>query len=204
MKRSAVKKELNLDDILNSAVKEKPSKKGAVPRITVSKKAAETVDEISAMKEQIDSLQTMVELKTEEVLQVVVPQREEICKEEYASSIKVAGSTSEIMFTWKDAYSKIPLEDEEKLRQIVGADYSNYFDKKLKIEVREEVGEDKLKELISAIGAEKFAEYFQVEQWVTPKKRYTTEYYSSFEKDVRKQLETVVRQYKPSLRTKYS
>lgn len=194
---------LDIDAVLGSASKPEKTKKSAIPVLEVSSTVEKDVDKIRELKEQIDSLQTVLDMKFAELLGVVKKDREEICKREYVSSVKVPGSVDEtITIVWKHAYSKVELERETELKQIVGARYGEYFARKAKIEIKEGISDEALMELIQAIGIDKFREHFDVERWIAPLQRYTTEYYNVFSAEEREKLEEIVRQYKPSLKTK--
>lgn len=198
-----IQKEVDINSILSSAVKGETKTKSTIPVVGTSETVAKNVDKIRELKEQLDSIQTMLDLKTAELVESVKKDREILCRQNYTSSIKVAGTKgTTVTLTWKDAYSKIGTENELTLRGIVSEKYDDLFMKKTKIEVKDEISEEKLSDLIKAVGPEKFKEYFSVEQHITPKSRYTTEYFVILSKEQRDKLETVVKQYKPSLKTK--
>jgi hypothetical protein len=62
--------------------------------------------------------------------------------------------------------------------------------------------EDALRDLIQSVGPERFAQFFSVERWLSPTKRYTEEFYTAFNEKERAALIPIVRQYKPSVKVK--
>lgn len=196
-------KEMDLEAVLNTATKEKKSTKSTIPVVTISEVVAKEVDVLRELKEQLESIQTMIDLKSAELIKVVSPQREKICKQEYTSSIKLAGTKGEtITLTWKDAYSKVDVDHESDIKDIISDRYVEFFKKEMQIKAKDDISEQDLKDLIGAIGATKFTQYFEVERWIAPVKRYTTEFFNTFTAEEREKLSEIVRQYKPSLKTK--
>ena len=196
-------KEMDLEAVLNTATKEKKSTKSTIPVVTVPEAVAKEVDVLRELKEQLESTQTMIDLKSAELVKVVSPQREKICKQEYTSSLKIAGTKGEtITLTWKDAYSKVDVDHESDIKDIISDRYSEFFTKDMQIKAKEDISEQDLKDLIGSIGATKFTQYFEVERWIAPVKRYTTEFFNAFTAEEREKLSEVVHQYKPSIKTK--
>lgn len=196
-------KEMDLEAVLNTATKEKKSTKSTIPVVTVPEAVAKEVDVLRELKEQLESIQTMIDLKSAELVKVVSPQRAKICKQEYTSSLKIAGTKGEtITLTWKDAYSKVDVDHESDIKDIISDRYTEFFSKEMQIKAKDDISEQDLKDLIGAIGATKFTQYFEVERWIAPVKRYTTEFFNAFTTEEREKLSEIVRQYKPSLKTK--
>ncbi len=196
-------KEINIMDVLNTAtVKTETKGKSKVPVLTVSENVMQLAGEIRELKGQIDSLKSMFDVKEAEILTLVIPERERLCKSDYQSSIKVPdldGMT--ILISWKDQYSKIPIETENNIKQIVDGKYQEFFETDMNISVKKEaLNETALKELIIKIGVSEFSKFFDVERWIKPTNRYTREQFIALTPEQRQALSLYVRQYKPAIK----
>ena len=56
--------------------------------------------------------------------------------------------------------------------------------------------------LVQAVGPERFARFFVVNRWITPTKAYTEQFYTAFDDGQRAALKGMVKQYKPSIKTR--
>jgi len=143
-----------------------------------------------------------LELSEEELLGEVVPSYIEKIKEEYVSSARIHEGDIEATISWKDAYSKIPVEKAEEIKDLVGSRFDDYFKEVNEIVVKEEVAANPelLEELINAVGPDTFSKYFDVAQHLRPTTRFTEERHRTLSPSVNDQLNETVRQYKPSVR----
>ena len=192
------KKEVfDLNSILSTASVSKDKKAASkVPVLSVPKETEALVTEIRGLKDEIDSLKSMFELKEAEL-------REKLCMSGYVSSVKIPDSENlSVLLSWKDAYTKIAMDATAMIQDIVGDEkYPQFFQPDMTITVKD-VSEGALTELIKAVGADRFAEYFEVDRSLKPTSRYTTEYFVAFTGEQREKLSQYVRQYKPALKTK--
>src|SRR5262249_282991 len=75
-------------------------------------------------------------------------------------------------------YSKLALDREEHLRQLLCDDFDRYFKKAVSLKVKKDVAEDPERlntmvlALAEALGAENFSTLFEVEQSLPPTKAY--------------------------------
>ncbi|MFH1564056.1 MAG: hypothetical protein ABIF11_11680 [Nitrospirota bacterium] len=194
---------INVMDVLNQAtVKPETKGKSKVPILTVNEDTMQLAGEIRDLKAQIDSLKSQFETKEAEILAQVTPERERLCKLDYQSSIKVPdlnGMT--ILISWKDQYTKIPIDTEQNIKQIIDGKYQDYFEPEMQITVKKEaLTEDALKELITKIGVSEFSKFFDVERWIKPTSRYTREQFAVFTPEQRQALTMYVKQYKPAIK----
>lgn len=199
-----VDNEINLDDILSGAEKEKKTAKSKVPEIELPLEQRLKVDKIRTLKAEIDNNETELELLFNDVLKSAEQERNKMLSNNgYFSSVKVYGTNGEsIIISWKDKYNKIPLQNYNELKELLSSNTDNYFEKKMTIKVKEEIAEQDLKELILLIGADKFSKFFEVERWIEPTSKYTFEKHL-FDEKIREKLDLIVKQYKPALKTKW-
>jgi hypothetical protein len=198
------KEEFSLDDILSSAqtTKEKSSST-KVPILTVSKETQEKVSRIRELKDQLDSLTSEFEVVSAEVIEEIDSLRMDVLKKQgYSSSVKVPDSKGmSIMLSWSANYSKVPIDNKDALKLIAKDRFEGFFGTEIVIKVKD-VSEESLKELVSTVGPEQFARFFEVERWIKPTKRYTEEFVTAFTDAEREKLSAIVKQYKPSIKVK--
>jgi len=98
----------------------------------------------------------------------------------YYSSIKAVvddddHKESKLTIKFANKYSKIASENEDELRSVYGDKYyDRFFEEKTEAKLTNKALNDEefVKTITEAIGEEKFAEYFDVEQFILPKKTY--------------------------------
>ncbi len=199
------KEEFSLDDILSSAqtTKEKSSSSTKVPILTVSKETQAKAARIRELKEQLDSLTSEFEVASSEMIEEIDSLRSDILRKQgYSSSVKVPDSKGmSIMLSWSANYSKVPIDNKDALKLIAKDRFEGFFGTEIVIKVKD-VSEESLKELVSTVGPEQFARFFEVERWIKPTKRYTEEFFTSFNDSERERLSAIVKQYKPSIKVK--
>ena len=82
--------------------------------------------------------------------------------------------TGALRVSFQHRYTKLALDREEHLRELLGEDFERYFKRTVSLKVKKEVAEDpeRLDAMVLAL-AENFASLFEVEQSLTPTKAYT-------------------------------
>ena len=145
-----------------------------------------------------------LELSEEELLNEVTPVYVERLRDSYLTSARINEGDIEATVSWKDAYSKIPIDKIDEVRGLVGEKYDEFFKEVNEIVVKDDVASNPnlLEELIKAVGPDTFSKYFDVAQFVKPKVRFTEDRHRSLSPEVNTQLDVTVRQYKPSVRIK--
>lgn len=89
------------------------------------------------------------------------------------------GDPGTLRVSFQHRYAKLPLDREAALRAAVNDDFDRFFKRSVSLKVKKEVAEDpaQLEQMVLAlaesIGAENFAELFEVEQSLTPTKAFT-------------------------------
>lgn len=210
MSLSAVKRKVkdeegfNLDDVLAGATAPKVSKssKSNVPVLTVSKDLQAKAARIREVKNQLDSLESQYETLAAELVEGASPLRESLCvKQGYASAVRLPdGKGLSIGISWSDKYSKISAENEKALRSIAGDKFDGFFKADMVVTVRD-ISEESLKEIVKAVGPERFAQFFTVEKTFKPTTRFTQEAFTVFTPEQRRKfMETGVKQNKPSVK----
>lgn len=195
-------KDFNLEDVLNTATAVKESKsKSKVPALTVSAEIKTKATKIREVKEELNSLESMYEILSTELIETISPLRENLCKQGYVSSVRVPDAKGlSLGISWADKYSKIPAENEKALRSIAGDRFDEYFMTEMVITVKD-ISEEGLTEIIKSIGPERFSQFFAVEKTFKPNTRFTQKQFTAFNLDQRRQLSQAgVRQYKPSIK----
>tara|TARA_R100001244_G_scaffold25113_4_gene25653 strand:- start:99985 stop:100587 length:603 start_codon:yes stop_codon:yes gene_type:complete len=102
--------------------------------------------------------------------------RYETCRNEgeYFSSIKACVGDLKVTVSFPNKYSKIPTDREDDLRGIFADRYDALFEEKTIASLSPMAMKDEefIQTVIDAIGADKFALYFKVEQFIAPKSEY--------------------------------
>jgi hypothetical protein len=202
--KKKVKETPDLNSILAGATvpKEKSGKSGA-PVLDVPKDVKELVTQIRNVKAELDSAKSMFETLEAELVAKVSPLREKLCSKGYVSAVKVPGAKGEgVSLSFSSRYSKTSLDNADTIEGIIGGErFLEFFTTGMNIVVKD-VSEKSLLELIELVGEEKFARFFNVERWITPVERYTTEFFNTFTQEERLLLSNIVRQHKPSVRAR--
>jgi hypothetical protein len=201
--KDAKKDSFSLDDILASAQTAKQPKSSSKTSVAdVPKEVQAKAARIREISEQLDSLKTEFESLSAELVDDLEPVREAyIRRNGYTSTLKVPdGKGLSVSVGWSSMYSKVTLDKTDQLTLIVGDELADYFTKEMEIKVKD-VSEESLRDLIQSVGQERFAQFFDVDRWLKPTKRYTEDFYR-FEPEQREQLRGLVRQYKASIKAK--
>jgi hypothetical protein len=201
--KEAKREGFSLDDILASAQTTKQAKSSSkTPIAEVPQEIQGKAARIREISEQLDSLKTEFESLSAELVDDLEPVREAYMKRNgYVSTMKVPdGNGLSVSVGWSSMYTKVTLDKAEQLTVIMGDELADYFTKEMEIKVKD-VSEEALRDLIQSVGPERFAQFFDVDRWLRPTKRYTEEFYR-FEQEHKQQLRTLVRQYKASVKAK--
>src|SRR5262249_20266282 len=81
--------------------------------------------------------------------------------------------------SFQHRYSKLRLDLETDLRNLLGEDYDRYFKRAVSLKVKKEIAEDPVQleamviAVAEALGADNFASLFEVEQSLAPTKAFT-------------------------------
>lgn len=191
---------VDINDILNTAKKEKKSS-SKVPIVKVNPNLLAIARRVRELREEMDSAKSMFDLASEDLISSVSSQRSELLKGGYSSALRIPLDDGEVNVVWTDKYSKIPESQGGLIGQVVGSKYDNYFETKIEIKVKD-VSTESLTELIEAVGADRFASFFEVEKYVKPTTKFTQESCFLPKKQQEKLAELGVKQYKPSVKVK--
>jgi hypothetical protein len=198
------KQGFSIDDVLSTATRLKETKSSSkTPLLTVGKDVMEKVARLREIREELDSLESEWDLLSADTVALVEPMRADIIRRQgYTSSVKVPDTNGlSATISWSAKYSAVDLSDAPAIEAVIGDRANQFFTKEMKITVKD-VTEDALRDLIQSVGPERFAQFFSVERWLTPTKRYTEEFYTAFNEKERAALAPIVRQYKPSVKVK--
>ena len=191
-------------DVLSTASKPVESKsKSKVPVLEVEEQVKELAAKIREVKAALDGADAEFELRKQEIIDAVAPMRAELCRSGYVSSVRIPDTNGlSVSLTWGHKYTKVGMDKRDAIIGIVGDDFEDLFETKTEIKVKDGAGEDKLRELIEAVGPERFREFFDVTQVLAPTPRYTDGFFTSFTDEQRAGLEKLVVPYKPSIGVK--
>ena len=195
----------NLADVLAGATAPKASKakKAAAPLLVVGDDVKQLATRIREVKEELDSAESIYETLSAEFIENVSPLRDSLCKKAYQSSVRVPDTKGlSVGVSWADKYCKVPGENDSAIREVVGDHFEDYFTPDIAVTVRD-ISEESLKELVTAVGPERFARFFAVEKTIKPTTRFTMEQFNVFTLEQRQRLvQAGVKQFKPSIKVK--
>jgi hypothetical protein len=198
------KQGFSIDDVLSTAAKPKEAKSSSkTPVLNVGKDVMEKVARLREIREELDSLESEWDLLSADTVTLVEPMRADVIRRQgYTSSVKIPDTNGlSATSSWSAKYSAVDLSNAPVIEAVIGDRANQFFTKEMKITVKD-VTEDALRDLIQSVGPERFAQFFSVERWLIPTKRYTEEFYTSFNEKERAALAPIVRQYKPSVKVK--
>ena len=205
----------SLKDVMRSANKPTPASKSKIPVIEGDDETRELAQEILELKTQIESLTTELEKAGKLLIDKVSPVRQDICKKEFTTSVKVPTRTNNlVVLVWSGNYSKIKPENEGGLIDILGEDYQEFFKSKFVISAEDKTDAE-LYELFSwlspdggeteeglRMGQERFARFFTVEEVIKPTENFIRKHVLMPD-ELREKLEMAgVKQYKASVKTR--
>ena len=205
---AAAKKQsgFSLDDVLASATVKKEAKSSSkVPVLDVPESVKATASRLRQLKEIIENATTEFDSLSADMVEAIEPMRAElITRQGFLSSVKVPDAAGMLVgVSWSSNYSKVPLDAAASIIEAIGDERTEtFFSNELVITVKKDVSQDGLKDLIASVGPERFAQFFDVERWLKPTKRYTEEWYSAFTEEERAALSPIVRQYEPSIKVR--
>ena len=128
--------------------------------------------------------------------------REYLAKVQFVNTALVTNGTENVSLTWKDAYSSIPLAVRSEIEAVVGeAKFKDFFatTASINLTTADEAVINKVVDLLEKAG---LLGQFEVEGFIKPNTRFTTERFKVFTSDQNTQLDPLVKQYKPSLRVR--
>jgi hypothetical protein len=196
---------MDLDSVLDSAsTKKEGSKKSNIPTVKAGEELREIVTSYKEVQQKIESLTAKLKDMGETIIANALEEKEKYMIETgtFIKSVKIPTSKKDetVTVVWSDWYSKIPLDAKEEIQNNFPDNYDSYFETNRSIKVKD-VTEDDLKELIKRVGKDDFAKFFEVERWISPKTRFTEDQHK-LPKDVRYNLNGLVKQKTPSIKTK--
>ena len=195
----------SIDDVLASATVKKESKSTSkTPVMEVDSQTQAMAQRLRVLKDTIDSNTTEYDALSQDFVAAIDPKREDLINRQgYVSSLKVPdGQGLSVGITFSSSYSKIPIEAQPSIEEIIGERFDEFFIRPMEITVKKDVTDEALKDLIQSVGPERFALFFDVARWLKPNERYTKEFYTAFTAPERESLRLHVKQYKPSIKVR--
>jgi hypothetical protein len=120
-------------------------------------------------------------LVREQILDVIRPWHDETCarRRAHEPTVLIETPTGALRLSFQHRYTKLPLDLEGDLRDLLGDDYDRLFKRAVSLKVKKEIAEDPTQldamvvALAEALGAENFATFFEVDQSLAPTKAFT-------------------------------
>jgi len=130
-----------------------------------------------------------------QLLELVTPEYETHAKSEFSKTFNVAGQeTPGVQVSFKDAFCKIPLEQEAALQAIMGSRYEDFFFQKREISMVD-TSDESIQALLADLGEEKFAKYFKIDLSVGTKQDMDRKQFQ-----LPPEARLAIKQYKPALK----
>lgn len=187
-----------------TALGSKSPKKAKTPTLELDAKTVGiNVSKIRGLKTALDAAKAEYEAACEELTATVAPKyRDYVRRVQYVSSAHVSDGTEDLLISWKDAYSKIPLEVRDELVKIIGPEKFGLFIEtgaEIKIKTADESVISKVVEVLEKSG---LVEHFEIEGFLKPSTKFTQERFKLFSDEQNGQLDPLVKQYKASVRVR--
>lgn len=196
---------INVNSILSKAAAKNEAKpsKTKTPTVELPKHAAAIDSWLKAHSDKKDAEARMATAEVGFLSDVEVARLAECRRDgKYYSSVKV---NDKITISTQNRYSPIDSKDHEMLEEVFGAKTGDYFKPKTEISLTEAALNDEtiLQKLIIAVGEDKFATYFKVDQHIQPTETFHEARATNTEvgEKAQKLIESgVVRPYKNSVK----
>lgn len=186
----------NVMDFLKGAAKKEPASKSKVTTYQVSDDLKDKATRMWQIKQAQTELEAEWDALKADMMQGLEPVRFVALKSEgYHASGRIATLNDHwVIVSYSDRYEKIPADNEEILRNLVGKDYDSLFELRNDIKVRSDLSEAELTSIVEAIGYDNFVKYFDVRLSIKPTTKYTQEKHNIFKNDKLSAIGSIVRQ----------
>lgn len=163
---------------------------------TICNKPLHLVDRTYQAYCALQSAKATFEALEAQLLEQVRPEYREAAMEgDFSKTLNVAGQeTSGVQFSFKDAFTTIPAEKEDVLREKVGEKYDNYFYQKRDISVAD-TSDEVVSLLLDKLGADDFTRLFKIQTSVGTKPDLDRKQFS-----LPQSAQLIIQQYKPSMK----
>lgn len=182
-KKEEAKKKNLIENVLKGARKETPEKKNGTTLLTVSDKLKKLAKEVYDLKTDEENIKAKRTTKEAELIDNVTPLRKQhVITKGYEPSVKVPTSDGlTLTVVYPHRFAKCAPENEEALIKAITEDkYKKYFNVVNVITVKQDISQEKLEKLIKKVGAEEFAEFFDVDTTIKPNDRYKNDQFTEF------------------------
>ena len=144
-----------------------PGREVAARWLALNAKVAETERELGLARDQL--------------IEIIRPWHSAACahRRQHESTVVVDSPAGGVRVSFQHRYARIPLDQEVHLQALVAAEYKRFFRRTCSLKVRKEIADDPatldaiVEALGEALGADKFALVFEVDQSLIPTKAYT-------------------------------
>ena len=130
---------------------------------------------------QAEEIEREIGLLRDAILSVITPWHEEACarRRAHESTVEIHTPAGTVRISFQHRYGKLPLDRQDALQAVAGADFERFFKKSVSLKVKKEISEDPVRleqmviTLAQTMGPENFAMVFEVEQSWSPTKVFT-------------------------------
>lgn len=194
---------MDLKAKLREAQKPETEKKSTIPILQVDEDTQKLAGQIREAKEQAEAASTLVKLRTDELLSIIAPKRQELCLRNYVSSLKIPTTENLLLtLTWTHHYSKIKPSSEGEIVRVLGQEkYSKYFSSRYVIQAKSDLTDSELEDLVATMG-DKFEKYFEVDEQLKPSEEFTRQLPVFDELTRTALIQAGVNQFRPSVKTR--
>lgn len=193
---TAEKKVGNVMDFLKGAAKKEPSTKTKITTYEIPEDLKDKATRMWKIKQQMTELDSEWDVLKADLIQKLEPIRFVALKSEgYHASARIPTLNDHwVILSYMDKYEKIPADQEDVLREVIGKDFDSLFQLRNDIKVRSDLSEAELSSIVERIGYDDFIKYFDVKLSIKPTSRYTQEKHNLFKTEKLNQIGQFVRQ----------
>lgn len=193
---TAEKKVGNVMDFLKGAAKKEPTSKSKITEYEINDDLKKQATRMWQIKQDLTELESEWDVLKADLIQKLEPIRFVALKSEgYHASAKIATKDGHwVTISYMDKYEKIPADQEDVLREVIGKDFDSLFQLRNDIKVRSDLSEAELSSIVERIGYDDFVKYFDVRLSIKPTSRFTQEKHNLFKTEKLSQIGQLVRQ----------
>ena len=206
------------NDFLKQAAKAAPAKKGSKAEVPEYPHEMVEADQLKAVKAQLNDLEAQEKILSAKIYDPVGAFARDLSKKgKHSASIRVRGPKgAQLLVSWKHAYSKVGMDQEETLEKLIGKErWDRFMGRVVEIVFKYPDSPQLLNELLTTLGRaakpeekdpeklvvagqESFFKLFDVKMHLAPKPEYTEKRFVELPDETNKALSDLVKQYSAS------
>lgn len=209
---------MGVGDMLKKAAKDAPAKKGSKSEVPEFPQELAEADQLKGVKAQKNDIEAQEKVLSKRIYDQVGAFQKDLSKKgNHTASVRVKGPKgAQLLVSWKHAYSKVAVDQEEALQKLVGKDrWARFFGTAIEITFKYPDSDQMLNDFLSTLGKaalpaetdkaklieagnEAFLKFFSVTMHLAPKPEYTERRHVELSEEVNAQLDQLVNQYSAS------